>query len=87
MTKYVTEELELDPETLTKLKEMSEEYNTTIDNIVNEILVNYISERIKIDDFKKLFDQEPLQVLLSLGKYYTIVDDNEKPIAQFTPKS
>jgi len=83
MTKYITEELELDPETLTKLTEIAEEHNATIDNVVNEILISYIAEKITIEDYAKLLS--PSKVKETLGKYYIIIDDEGKSIARVTP--
>lgn len=87
MREYVTEELELDEETLAKLKEMAEQYNTTIDNVVNEILIHYISEKITLKDFVKIVEEidDNKKDIAELRKYYTIVDETGTGIARVIP--
>jgi len=79
MRKYVNEELELDVETITKLKEIAEQNNATIDEVINEILITYMSEKVGLDEFRTMSEET-----IRKG-YYIIVDANDQAIAQVTP--
>jgi len=82
MRKYVTEELELEPETLTRLQELAEEYNCTIDTIVNEILVENIATKISLKELGDLLVENDHK---KIKNYYTVVDNNQTPIVRIVP--
>jgi len=87
MKRFVTEEIELDPESVVKLQELAEEYNTTVDNVVSEILVENISTKITVEEFTKLLEDidEGKKEVSKLQEYYTIVDEKKNPIARCIP--
>jgi hypothetical protein len=86
MTKYVNEEIELDEDTIEKLKAIAVEHNATLDEVVNEALVAAISETITVGDFEKILqDVDENNNQERLEHYYIIVDDFKKPIARVIP--
>lgn len=82
MTAYVTEELELDQSTLDRLDEIAKENNATRDEVINEILTEYVSKKISIHDFEAILERNDHE---EIAGYYTIIDDNSKPIARVIP--
>jgi len=79
---YVNEELELDMETLTLLKELAEKHNSTLDEVVNEILIENVSTKITIDECIKILQENNHE---KISNYYTIVDNDQKHIARIIP--
>ena len=79
--KFVTEQLELDEKTITLLKELAEAHNATIDEVVNDILLEHISNKMPIKEFISILEhtKEPLR------EYYIILNDNEEPVARVVP--
>ena len=82
MTKYITEEVELNEDTLLKLEELAKENNATLNEVINEILIRFISKAISIEKFKEILDTNDHQ---KIANYYTIVDKNNQPIARVVP--
>ena len=79
---YVNEELELDAETLTRLQELADAHNSTIDEVFNEILIENIATKITVDDFMKILQRNDHK---EISNYYTIVDNDQKYIARVLP--
>jgi predicted transcriptional regulator len=51
MTKFITENIELDEETQAKLEGLAEENNSTIDQVVQDILEEYISKKMTVSEY------------------------------------
>lgn len=78
MKKYVDETLNLDQDTIDLLNNTAKENNATLDEVINEILIEYISERITFNEFKKLTKND-------FNKFY-IVTDKDVELFQIIPR-
>jgi len=82
MRKYETLDLEFEQETLDKLNLLAKDLNMTLDELVNEILENYISKRISVEEYKNLLKKNAGE---TLKNFYTIIDDSGEAIARVRP--
>jgi len=78
----VTEELEIDVDTLAKLQALADQNNMTVDEVINEILIRHMSTKISIEEYKNILNENDHK---KIADYYIIIDDNEKPIARIMP--
>jgi len=86
MTTYVCEELELNEDVLDKLRDIALKHNATIDEVVNEILVDFISERTNVNQLVTLaMNNDTKTVTEEIRKHRIITDLNGTPIARITP--
>jgi hypothetical protein len=83
MKKRENIEIELNIETLTQLENISKEYNMSFDEVINEILENYISKKILLKDFIKLLLE--YKDISELKSFYTIVDDSDNFLFRVKP--
>ena len=87
LKRYVTEELELDPDLLEGLNKLAEEYNMSLEQLITELLLENMSKKISLIDFASLVHDvsKELEPIEKLQEFYTIVDKDEKEIARFHP--
>ena len=86
INRYVTEELVLEPSVVEALGDIAAEHNSIIDQVVNDLIVNYISESTPLAEcyvtLKNAKNPDAFQVFFE--KYRTITCDG-KPLARIVP--
>ena len=80
MKAYENVEVELDNEVILKLEETASSLNMTANEFISECLENYISQKVTIDDFKKLLEEDDV-----FEHFYMIVDGEGKPLTKIRP--
>lgn len=82
MKKYETFDLDLDDETLKKLKSKAENLNMSLDRFVELLLENYLSERVTKDDLIDILQNAGDSVFKD---FYILVNSQGKAIAKVVP--
>jgi hypothetical protein len=83
MKKRENIEIELDLKTIEYLETISKDFNMTLDETINEILENYISKKITMEEYIKLLQE--YKDLSEIKSFYTIVDKDNNPIIRVRP--
>jgi hypothetical protein len=84
--KYETIELNLDEDVVAFVDEKARELNMTLNEFVNLILENHISEKITASEYCELlkdYEEKPTEDFWN--KFWIIIDDFGKPIAKIRP--